>query len=146
MPVGSITHLRLGARPAGRNGEDMRVASAASIKRKGKASGKAGRRDIPTEGTNLRLIYDNLLANRGIEIEIIIRSGRNSSDLGSIIQQLRDFYGLDIRARKQAGAKRRAYCLAGEYFGSHYVSYMNAGVQTCESPPVPEGTGGSIEI
>lgn len=79
----------------------------------------AFRRQIPKEGTRLRRLYDLLVSNRGKPIEVPMDSRRFAQ---SMITQLVDFYGLDIRwfARGQ-------YILVGEWVGKVYIDYLSDG-------------------
>lgn len=72
----------------------------------------------PKEGTKLRCLYDLLMANKGLPIDLpLTRFGGNRN--GIAIEQLRDFYGLDIRKLKS-----KRWVLAGEWFGKTYRDYI----------------------
>lgn len=74
---------------------------------------------LPAEGTRLRRTYDLLMANKGIPIEEHLTRFGGADGNGQEIEQLRNFYGLDIR--------RLAYgrwVLAGEWFGRVYHDYI----------------------
>ncbi len=74
----------------------------------------------PKEGTRLRRVYDLLMANKGIPIDIHLTCFEGASHAGGIaIEQLRDFYGLDIRKIKYG-----RWVLAGEWFGATYKDYI----------------------
>jgi hypothetical protein len=86
----------------------MRVETVSSMK------GNASRRghDRPSAGTKLGDLYDLFKANEGIPIAWRQGSGRS-------LEQLQDFYGLDIRCIRSG-----IWVLAGEWFGSEYVDYI----------------------
>jgi hypothetical protein len=70
----------------------------------------------PREGTKLRELYDLLQANRGKPVKVALSKfcGYQHG-----IDQLRDFYGLDIRKVRQG-----VWLLAGEWFGATYRDYV----------------------
>lgn len=95
----------------------MRCLSASDIKHNKPASkhvpqGKIGR------------LYDKLQANKGTAINI---TGFKPNILKATLNQLIDFYGLDIR-QTQRGNKRLGlqpeYTLVGEWFGRVYIDYL----------------------
>lgn len=94
----------------------MRTESAASAK------GKWSCQQIPREGTRLRAGYFLFQANKGLPIEAslseIFCSPRDKRASNSI-EQLRSFYGMDIR---KLGPRR--WVLAGEWFGREYRDYI----------------------
>lgn len=99
----------------------MRQESAASIKRKI----SLGLR-LPREGSQLRVLYDRFMANKGKPIKI--EKGGHIN-----LPQLINYYGLDIRSAYspggRAGIPRRAakgsfYILVGEWFGRVYIDYV----------------------
>lgn len=67
----------------------------------------------PRVGTAIRAIYDQFMSNKG---SIIPYSKKSNSRQ---IQDLTDYYGLDIR---RVGYGR--YCLVGEWFGKVYIDYL----------------------
>jgi hypothetical protein len=76
--------------------------------------------DAPLHGTKLRKTYDRLKGKPGL----LVKAGRTGQ-----LFQLRDTYGLDIRAFKTSRAKGRGWksrwCLAGEYVaGGRYIDYV----------------------
>lgn len=90
----------------------MKVESVAKFKRKG--SGKHKSRRVPADGTELRKLYDLFCRNKGEVITQVFTSGTYAS-----LEQLRNFYGLDIRR-----ITNRKWCLVGEWFGNRYVDYL----------------------
>lgn len=75
---------------------------------------------LPAEGTRLRRLYDLFANNKGIVIEgAVTRFDNSRYSLSPAIEQLRNFYGMDIR---KLGYKR--WVLAGEWFGTTYRDYM----------------------
>lgn len=99
-----------------------RVSSAASLKG---LPGSAQR--IPQVGTKLRELWDLLHVYRG---EVIV-DDLTMRYRGNQIEQLRDFYGLDIRnlgatSRNGRGQGRgpSRWVLAGEWIGPRYVDYI----------------------
>lgn len=70
--------------------------------------------EAPREGTRLREIYDLLQSNKGTPTDFTCRKRDTNR-----IDQLRDFYGLDIR---NIGYRR--WLLAGEWFGKVYIDYV----------------------
>lgn len=91
----------------------MKTMSVSDIKRKKLTlTNKDG---LPKIGSKVREIYDLFASNKG---QIITYSF--SSDGIVIIENLRNFYGCDIRK-----LKTRKWILAGEYINGKYVSYFN---------------------
>jgi hypothetical protein len=88
----------------------MRCASVSSIKHPNRG---APLRDRPHIGSPLGNLYDRFLASRGLPIDYSTSAGRSQ------LEQLRNFYGLDIR---RVGRSR--WVLAGEWFGRVYVDYI----------------------
>lgn len=89
------------------------------------ALAKANR--APKEGTKLRQVYDALKAAPGKSVLIDFVEDR--ALLYRQLQQLRDFYGLDIQ-NVPTGPKHRhtkyEHVLVGEHIGKDYVSYVDA--------------------
>lgn len=74
----------------------------------------------PREGTRIRAVYDHLMANKGIPLDISLTTAFGSKGgSGYRLAQLRDSYGLDIRC---LGYGR--WVLAGEWFGPTYIDYI----------------------
>lgn len=93
----------------------MKPASASQIK--GTKRRGPPPRSLPREGTRLRALYDLFMANKGA---VINRPLTIEFDLGGIaIEQLRNFYGLDIRCVGYG-----QWLLAGEWFGRVYIDYV----------------------
>lgn len=70
----------------------------------------------PEEGSMLRTAYDYFVANKGLPVEFDGSTKLNSS----ILRQLRDFYGLDIRRLGKA-----KFCFCGEYVERGvYIDYI----------------------
>ena len=105
----------------------MRTQSAADYK----SSPGAIKNDLPNPGTRLRRVYDALMEHRGRSVscaellDLVGRGPNNVSYLAQDIEQLRNFYGLEILG---TGTSRRYpyYLLCGEYLESGvYVSYLD---------------------
>ena len=89
----------------------MHTLSAAVIK------GKAGPTNLkPREGTKIRTLYDLFYANKGKAVSYNYEKGK------SVLPQLIDIYGLDIRYVGRGRSKQ--YMLVGEWFGITYVDYL----------------------
>lgn len=101
----------------------MRMDSAATSKRQEQSSHLQ-----PREGTSLRRMYDLLMASKGIPIKVSLCrfEGRGKSTT-SMVEQLQDFYGLDIR-KIQSGK----WVLAGEWFGKTYRDYIADRIAECD--------------
>lgn len=89
----------------------------------------------PMEGSALRTLYDLLYVNRGKAVHLSdIKAALGAADptlLPSMRQNLRLFYGLDIRPfqhgqYRYVGQKRSraAWLLAGEHVGRGYIDYV----------------------
>lgn len=97
----------------------MRVESAASAKET--RHGVHNQHQIPAGGSVARRVYDLLMQNKGIPIDVsltAIAAGSRKSH-GRVLEDLRDFYGLDIRR-----IQNRRWVLAGEWFGKDYRDYI----------------------
>lgn len=95
----------------------MRVESAAAAK------GKRVIHDLyPRDGTQLRALYDMLMANRGIPINAPLKQLH-----GERVNQFRNFYGLDLRVLAPG-----RWVLAGEWFGPTYVDYIADRIKEAE--------------
>lgn len=85
---------------------------------------------IPAEGSELRKLHDLFQSRRGEAIEI---NRHRYNQLGSMIQNLIDYYGLDIRLLRRGHKERGGlYILAGEWFGSRYEDYVAARIAASE--------------
>jgi hypothetical protein len=90
----------------------------------------------PADGTKLRRLYDLFLMYKGLAapndtIELIC--GRRAMDM---VEQLMDFYGLDIRKfpassrgerlprERRMGPPKKALCLVGEWKDGKYCDYL----------------------
>lgn len=96
----------------------MRQPSAASSKTKGQGSGQQLRRE-PKAGTRLREIYDLFYDNKGIPVNFSTSAAYSRNANGAALENLQNFYGLDIRR-----LKKNTYVLAGEWFDTEYVDYI----------------------
>lgn len=72
---------------------------------------------LPRQGTELRGVYDQLMASRGSVVPVGDLTARRNN-LSGMYNLLQDYYGLDIR-RLHGG-----WLLAGEWFGRVYVDYV----------------------
>lgn len=102
----------------------MRVASAADLKSsQSKQNNPSG---LPHEGTYIREVYDIFKANAGYIIQFDEMTTKQYHRFAAIINQLRDFYGCDIRTISKQGMRKdaRQYLLAGEWIGEHYADYV----------------------
>jgi len=89
-----------------------------------------GRRTAPTqlrprEGTRIRGLYDMFMERRGLPIEWSV-----NYLTARAIDDLRDYYGLDIR---NLGYGR--WVLAGEWFGPTYIDYIADRIAKAERQP-----------
>lgn len=75
-------------------------------------------REVPKEGSRLRELYDMFQANKG-QVISWSRSHRGGYSNGRLLEDLVDYYGLDIRRIKNG-----RWCLVGEWFGKVYVDYV----------------------
>lgn len=105
----------------------MKQASAHSIK--GNRDRGAVQSFEPKAGTKIRALYDLLMANKGIPV----RASITTIAFNTAVENLRDFYGLDIRKlpidRKRGhgcgrGSGPATWVLAGEWFGKVYIDYI----------------------
>jgi len=95
----------------------VKTLSAARLKGKCPAG-----QDRPRPGTLTRRMYDLLVANKGIPLDVpltMFEGTRARGQAAAIIEALRNIYGLDIR---KLGVRR--WVLAGEWFGKVYVDYI----------------------
>lgn len=90
----------------------MKVESVAKFK--GSYRGNHKSRRIPADGTELRKLYNLFYRNKGKVITHVFDPVSYAS-----MDQLRNFYGLDIRK-----IAYRKWCLVGEWFGKDYVDYL----------------------
>jgi hypothetical protein len=91
----------------------MRSISAARMK--GNNSGHTNA--VPREGTRLREVWDTFQSAHGIVLQMVLSQADKY-----VIQQLRDYYGLDIRSIKHG-----YWCLCGEWVqGGGYIDYVAA--------------------
>lgn len=95
----------------------MRTLSAEAIKAMARGRKPRGHaQDRPTEGTYIRGVYDQLMANRGSCVSLTIGKKHKG-----VIEVLRSTYGLDVRAVRSG---HRGYILVGEWCGRVYVDYL----------------------
>lgn len=86
--------------------------------------GKEPPSKCPREGSSLRRLYDTLMFTKGRPCYLLnAQFGAGPNFLGNAIEQLRNFYGLDIRVTP-SGHHTRQYLLAGDWFGRVYVDYV----------------------
>ena len=87
------------------------------------------RRQLPKEGSRLRDVHDKLWDARGNFVHLPYKGPQ----LGAVMEQLKNFYGFNIRAIYQGGGVGSGktgkyitlYCLTGEYGPSgRYIDYM----------------------
>lgn len=88
----------------------------------------------PTEGTFIRRLYDILQASKGLPVRLNYKEyGPWGGTMGVLLEQLRNFYGLDIRrvpgsgkrdGKEGRGAQKSQYCLVGEWIDEKYVDYV----------------------
>ena len=107
---------------------------------KGRSSAKL---DLPTEGTIKRFVYDYLYEKRGEEIPLedyealyaLARGGnKSSSSMKNILDELRNYWGCDIRAD---GLKR--ITLIGEWCGRVYLDYTGPAEERASRPVEVDG-------
>ena len=86
-------------------------------------------RRLPKEGTKLRVVYDLLQSNKGQPVDLKLHDRTN---LHRAVDQLRNFYGMDIRVTLQENKKSKGGCyqhtLVGEHIGRDYVNYLDGTV------------------
>ena len=104
----------------------MRVNSAARAK-----NSRRGQHThlVPTDGSHLRELYDLFKAHPATPVYLPGTHANNGH--GQLLEQLRNFYGLDIRPLGEAhqptgrrGGHRKRYWLVGEWFGATYLDYV----------------------
>lgn len=109
----------------------MRMESAAAAKATASAKVRRGPpgNQWPAEGTKIRAVYDLLMASKGLPVEVNLSRMFNSNGGadGRRIQDLRDYYGLDIRKLSNG-----RWVLAGEWFGKTYVDYIADRIHAAE--------------
>lgn len=91
----------------------MRVTPVSAFKGNSKLSSQ--RDGMPMCGSALRELFDVFTSNRGVPIRMKI-----SGPVSRRIDDLRDYYGLDIRSVPD----RHHKCLVGEWIGDKYVDYV----------------------
>ena len=101
----------------------MKVLSAANLQGKYRAG-----MPYPREGSRIRKVYDRLHDAPGVFVEIDDLFPE-SHKRGVLLEQLRNFYGLEIETirgyRNRHGLYRQSlWRLVGEYFGSEKVDYV----------------------
>lgn len=105
---------------------------------------------LPRPGSKNRQVYDALYASRGREMtpeefEVFLEmtdrqigANPNGYRLGSVIRELVDYWGCDIRKIRNATMPGRkgyvaVYCLVGEWSGKVYLDYTReAREQACQ--------------
>jgi hypothetical protein len=103
-----------------------RFASAAQMK----GQGTCPTQNQPRPNTQIRAVYDLLQSHKAIAVQI------SAPNLGAVLTQLRDVYGLDIRTVQDSreGLHGRLfgkskvptqYMLVGEWFGKNYQNYLS---------------------
>jgi hypothetical protein len=98
----------------------MRLASISSTVG---GSGSNGRHRLPKEGTKLRRLYDYFQEHKGEAVHLP-DFFKPASTAGVPINQLKDFYGCDIRSRPDpTNSHFRLYCLVGEWHDKTYLNY-----------------------
>lgn len=107
----------------------MRLMSANTIKANARGKRSKQKRDVPDEGSLIRLLWDVLHANKGRFVPVSgLDTGYNKHSLYAARGQLTDFWGLDIAYKPgkkgPKGYKEMSWCLVGEWFGKDYVDYL----------------------
>lgn len=81
---------------------------------------------VPREGTYTHAVYSILKANPASPVNL-----PRSNFLNTVIEALRDYYGLDVRRfyekqirKGQRGLPLSRHWLVGEWFGKTYVDYV----------------------
>lgn len=72
---------------------------------------------LPSEGSRARALYNIFKANEGVPIKISASYFEHYH--GRLLEDLQDYYGMDIRK-----IRRGEWVLAGEWFGSKYRDYI----------------------
>lgn len=78
---------------------------------------------VPRDGTKVRALYDLLMLNKGLPVDLPLTLLYNSGS----IEHLRNFYGMDIR---KLGYGR--WVFAGEWFGPTYLDYVADRIEAAE--------------
>lgn len=91
------------------------------------------RQSSPREGTKLRRMYDLLMASKGLPLDTPLAmfgmtAESRSNNAGIYIENLRNFYGLDIRKLEPG-----RWVLAGEWFGKVYIDYIAERIHAAET-------------
>ena len=88
----------------------MRTAPASHLRKRHARACRA----VPCIGSRLREIYDLFMSRKGQIVEF------SHDAQGRRLEDLRDYYGLDIRR-----VSRGKWVLAGEWFGRTYLDYVS---------------------
>lgn len=96
----------------------MKGMSAAEIKR----GERTTRQLTPREGTKLRELFDVFQSNVGKPISVAPRNTKEGMRQRQSIDQLKNFYGMDIRHWQEPNY----YWFVGEWFGAVYVDFLNS--------------------
>lgn len=102
----------------------MRCASVASMKRLLKNKKRKPLRGTPHTSSKIGQLYDKFKANKAEPIQI---TNFKPNILKATLNQLIDFYGLDIRQTQRCNKRlglTAEYTLVGEWFGKVYVDYI----------------------
>lgn len=73
----------------------------------------------PKEGTALRKYYDLFTENKGLPVQVAVKSTLPNAFTGVRLEQLRSRYGLDIRR-----LRTKEWVLVGEWDGRVYIDYI----------------------
>lgn len=110
-----------------------RPLTVSNLKQKGNRGNNKQRR--PREGTKLGNLYDLLVENAGETVSFHISDHKYA---GPMIEQLKTFYGLDIRLVSKGGTKKGAsiYILAGYWDGVTYIDCIAEKVKEPQWKPL----------
>lgn len=103
----------------------MKMESVSTAKGRRRASAQL----ISTDGTRVRRLYDLLMANKGIPLDVPLTKF-DGRPIGRVISCLTDYYGLDIRKLHNG-----RWVLAGEWFGPAYRDYIADRIHAAERRP-----------
>lgn len=100
--------------------EAMRILPASSYKTRGTKGPPLADSGVPEPGSVRRIVFDFFRERKGqpvknTEVWPLCKAGGSR-----VIDDLKDFWGLDIRSVPDCHHK----CLVGEWFGDKYVDYV----------------------
>lgn len=87
---------------------------------RGSCKGRSNRKEVPTEGSTARVVYDLLINNKAYPVSLkhILRKRRKG-----LADYLRTFYGLDVRTFNSEPGQV-LWWLVGQWNEAEYVDYL----------------------